>query len=105
MVRIQQDTRAFRGRATWKTATVQTSLKKGNLTRMKKWDGTRVLDVRHGRLHFQSERERTTILEGNVVERSNRSLIVPEPEELRQHWREEFDWKGTASEILELPGS
>ena len=55
----------------------------GNLDEDEKMDQTRVLDVRHGRLHFQSERERTTILEGNVVERSNRSLIVPE--ELRNH--------------------
>ena len=62
-----------------------------------------VPDVRHGRLHSQSAPERTTILERTVGERSNRSLIVPE--ELRQHWRGDFDRKGMVSEILGLPGS
>ena len=42
-----------------------------------------VPDVRPGHSHSQSERERTTIIEENDVDRSNRSLIVPEPEELR----------------------
>ena len=64
-----------------------------------------VPDVRHWRAHSQSELERTSILEWNVGERSNRSLIVPAPEEPRQHWRGEFDRKGTASEILGRPGS
>ena len=59
-----------------------------------------VPDVRHGRLHSQSKPERTTILEENIGERSNRSLIVPK--ELRQHWHGEFDQMGTASEILGL---
>ena len=64
-----------------------------------------VPDVRQGRPHSQSEPDRTTMLEENTVERSNRSLIVPEPEELRQHQHEEFDRKGTASEILGRPAS
>ena len=64
-----------------------------------------VPDVRHGRPHSRSEPEGTTILEGNVVERSNRSLIVPEPGELRQHLHEEFDRQGTASDILGRPAS
>ena len=61
-----------------------------------------VPDVRHGRSH-SSEPERMTILEGNVGERSNHSLTVPE--EPRQHWHGEFERKGTASDILGRPGS
>ena len=61
--------------------------------------------VRHGRPHVQSEPEGTTILEGSVVERSSRPLIVPETEEPRQHRHGELDRKGTFSEILGRPGS
>ena len=62
-----------------------------------------VPDIRLERAHSQSEPDRTTMLEASVVERSSRSLIVPELEELRQHQHEEFDRKGTAGEILGRP--
>ena len=63
-----------------------------------------VPDVRRGRPHVQSEPERTTILEGSIVERSSRPLIVPETEEPRQHRHGELHRKGTSSEILGRPG-
>ena len=58
-----------------------------------------VPDVRLGHAHSQSEPDRTTILEASVVERSSQSLIVPEPEEHRQHRHGKFDQKGTASVV------
>ena len=80
--------------------TVQTSLKTRNLTEDEKMGPDEcVPDVRLGHAHSQSEPDRTTILEASVVERSSQSLIVPEPEEHRQHRHGKFDQKGTASVV------
>ena len=56
--------------------TERTSLKKGNLTRTN-WDQTEVFQMFDtGALHVQSEPGRTTILDGSVIERSNRFLCL-----------------------------